>query len=197
MLIFSTPVKPPDEIDEIDISHRGRLRKRRIIPNNVEDQLAAKKPKPVKTETSQTAPSTSQPVIVQSGKTQLVDYADIIRHLKNTGGNTPILIKTTQGGRTVLTSVLPVSANSNINSNTTTAPPLQTIRIVSPNSVAQQTIASSVQPQALRIAMPGGGFVPATSKALQHPTIQNLLAGTVAGSKLLPKTSSPVSVIGK
>ncbi|XP_045177152.2 uncharacterized protein LOC123537483 [Mercenaria mercenaria] len=186
----STPIKPPEEIDEIDISHRGRLRKRRIIPNNVEDQLAVKKPKPVKSESSQSTPTTNQPVIVQSGKTQLVDYADIIRQLKNTGGNTPILIKTTQGGRTVLTSVLPVSANSNSNSNTTTTQALQTIRIVSPSSVAQQ----SVQPQALRIAVPSTGYLPATSKALQHPTIQNLLSGTVAGSKLLPKTSAAVTV---
>ncbi|XP_060572711.1 uncharacterized protein LOC132730744 [Ruditapes philippinarum] len=192
----STPVKPSDEIDEIDISHRGRLRKRRIIPNNVEDQLAAKKPKPVKTENAQATPTTSQPVIVQSGKTQLVDYADIIRQLKNTGGNTPILIKTTQGGRTVLTSVLPVNSNNNTNSTTTSAPAVQTVRIVSPNSVAQQMAAGTIQPQALRIAVTGGGFLPATSKALQHPTIQNLLAGTVAGTKLLPKTSTAVSVTG-
>lgn len=192
----STPVKPPEEVDEIDISHRGRLRKRRIIPNNVEDQLGVKKPKQVKSDVSQSTPTSSQPVIVQSGKTQLVDYADIIRQLKNTGGNTPILIKTTQGGRTVLTSVLPVCTNSNNNSSTASTSALQTVRIVSPSAGSSSTVTAPIQPQAVRIAVPGGGTFPATSKALQHPTIQNLLSGTVAGSKLLPKTAASVTVTG-
>lgn len=206
MFAFSTPVKPPEEVDEIDISHRGRLRKRRIIPNNVEDQMAVKKPKQVKSDTSQSTPTSSQPVIVQSGKTQLVDYADIIRQLKNTGGNTPILIKTTQGGRTVLTSVLPVNSNSNSDTNTTTVPALQTVRIVSPSSGvrivspssgALSTTTGTMQPQALRISVPSSGCLPATSRALQHPTIQNLLSGTVAGSKLLPKSTASVTITGK
>ncbi|KAL4225137.1 hypothetical protein ACF0H5_015830 [Mactra antiquata] len=186
----STPVKLPEEIEEIDISHRGRLRKRRIIPNNVEDQLAIKKPKPVvKTETTTSSlPTTNQPVIVQSGKTQLVDYADIIRQLQNTGGSAPILIKTTQGGRTVLTSVLPVNASSNNNSSSTQS--IQTVRIVSPSAGSISTVSGQIQPQAVKIALPGSSIVSATSKALQHPTIQNLLSGTVAGTKLLPKTSA-------
>lgn len=192
---YSTPVKPPEDIDEIDISHRGRLRKRRIIPNNVEDQMAVKRAK-IKSEVTVSASTAAQPVIVQSGKTQLVDYEDIIRQLKNTGTNAPILIKTTQGGRTVLTSVLPVSADSNSNSSTTSIPALQTIRIVSPNPGTQHTVSGQVLPQAVKITLPSTVMLPVTSRAMQHPTIQNLLTGSVAGTKLLPKSTSTCTVTG-
>ena len=159
----STPMKQTDD-EEIDVSQRGRLRKRRIIPNNVEDQYAVKKSRPPKTE-----PVTeSQPVIVQSGKTQFVDYADIIKKLQTNPAAKPLLFKTIRGGKTVITSVIPVSTST---CNTSAAVTMsqqevQPVTLQSPTEVVGQP--------PVRMAIPGG-----SGRVAQHPTIHTLLSSSV------------------
>ena len=190
-----------DDWDEIDISQRGRLRKRRIIPNNAEDQIAPKKAKP-KAEPSliQDTPTSTQPIIVQSGKSQMVDYSDILRQLKSVNskgtlppGMNPVLIKTTQGGRTLLTRVLPL--NTSDSNSKSVSQKLQNIRLISPLTLQQQLSGHNVN-----VSLPLTVNTSSSTKISQHPTIQNLLTGntstTLSGLKEPPsKTIAGSSMI--
>lgn len=192
--IYSTPVKAVDDIEEIDISQRGRLRKRRIIPNNVEDQYASKKPRQIAK--SDSTPSSSEAVIVQQSKTELVEYADIIRQLQNSTGIKPLLIKSNRGGRTVLTSVMPVGSAASDGSNKSSAPTgiVQSLHFATPLST--------------RTSMPGSILTPPVSeqadhpnsaKVSQHPTIRTLLSASLsaASNKALGPLNTAVFISSK
>ena len=168
MFYYSTPVKGVEDNEPIDVSQRGRLRKRRIIPNNVEDQFGSKKIRPaLKTEETQTA---AEPVIVQHSKTELVDYADIIRHLQNRQGGKPLLIRSSRGGRTVLTSVMPI-AQGGAEGETTT--------VELTGSIASPVLTNSQLHQQHM-------DTPDSVRVCQHPTIRTLLSTSLSSSSSKP-----------
>ena len=163
----STPVKFDESIEDIDISQRGRLRKRRIIPNNAEDQNPVKKSKlSVKSETLPSA-APQQPLVVQrpvegagqAGKI-LIGYSELIKQLKAAnpsalqGTNSPILLQTSQGGKVLVTSIVPSGNNS------------QKLRFVPPFS------ASATQSVPITMVT---STTSTSVKQSQHPTIQHLL----------------------
>ena len=166
----STPVKFDESSEEIDISQRGRLRKRRIIPNNAEDQNPVKRSKlSLKSENSSSTNS-QQPVFVhkpgdvtgQAGKI-LIGYSELIRQLKAVnpsglqGTNSPILLQTSQGGKVLVTSIVPSGVKGNTG--------VQNLRFVPPSS------ASAAQPVPITMAT-----TTTSVRQSQHPTIQHLLA---------------------
>ncbi|KAH3882257.1 hypothetical protein DPMN_006191 [Dreissena polymorpha] len=160
----STPIKALED-EEIDVSQRGRLRKRRIIPNNVEDQYAIKKSRQTKwtdVTSATTQTDQQQAVIVQSGKTQLVDYADIVRQLSSSNIMKPVLFKTVKGGKTVITSVIPISSNQFAVSGEDTA----TFRMTS----------CSMSTGRRPLIQPLESVHVVAEKPSQHPTIRTLLS---------------------
>ena len=162
----STPVKFEDSSEEIDISQRGRLRKRRIIPNNAEDQNPVKKSKVV---TKSETPSQPQNFVQKQGDSSgqagkiMIGYSELIRQLKAVspsgiqGTNSPILLQTSQGGKVLVTSIVPTGAKAN--------PNIQNLMFVN------QSSASNTQQASIAMAT-----TVSSMKQTQHPTIQHLLA---------------------
>ena len=173
----STPVKFEENSEDIDISQRGRLRKRRIIPNNIEDQNPVKKSKLSKSDSSH------QPVLVQkpaeaSGKIT-IGYSELIRQLKAVspsglqGTNSPILLQTSQGGKLLVTSIVPTGSKANAN-----------VQNITPVSKSSPTV-----PQMVPITIATTG-AQSTMKQSQHPTIQHLLAKPQSSEASSPNAAS-------
>ena len=113
--------------------------------------------------------SSHQPVLVQkpadaSGKIT-IGYSELIRQLKAVspsglqGTNSPILLQTSQGGKLLVTSIVPTGPKPNTNAQTLT-----------PVSKSSLTVS-----QAIPISVATASVL-STMKQSQHPTIQHLLA---------------------
>lgn len=94
-----------------------------------------------------------------------IGYSELIRQLKAVspsglqGTNSPILLQTSQGGKVLVTSIVPTGPKANQN--------IQNLTLVS------QSSASASQPVPITMATTGAV---SSVKQSQHPTIQHLLA---------------------
>lgn len=150
-----------DVEEEIDISLRGRLRKKRVIPNNVADLESAKKRKIVK-KTEPETPVHVPNILQKQVKTSSVNsyYGTLLTSLGQLSSlqsskgsamtNTPILIQTSQGPAVV----------TGLSSQT-----LANLKGISQQKGSSPSLANHplLQP------------VPGTSKHSAHPVMQQLL----------------------
>ncbi|KAK3608519.1 hypothetical protein CHS0354_010374 [Potamilus streckersoni] len=171
--------KGDDSNMETDISSRGRIRKRRIIPNNVEDQIAPKKAKII-IKSEQNAESVNIPAILQSPENSqtpgkvILNCSNLLQTLKGVpitnmlGGH---IVLTSQGGQTVLATINPEHASG--------------LRLLQTSSVlSSQHIKGKTELSTSSTSSPLAGSNHLQSNSLlssKHPTIQMLLSKTSPG----------------
>ncbi|XP_069132417.1 uncharacterized bromodomain-containing protein 10-like [Argopecten irradians] len=166
-----------EDVDDIDVSSRGRIRKRRIIPNNSEDPGTPKKRKLVNVSLPSTVPHVPN-ILQRPGK--MLPAIDLSSLDSSTASQ--ILLQTSSGNHTLLPS---------------------NVKLVSGDKVIQPQALSLLQrPVQLQQQMIGQGISHAkllqglsqhtlSSKQASHPVIQQLLSTSHhSGPRVSLSTSS-------
>ncbi|XP_033751211.1 uncharacterized protein LOC117335368 [Pecten maximus] len=151
-----------EDCDDIDVSSRGRIRKRRVIPNNSEDPGTPKKRKLVNVSLPSTVPHVPN-ILQRPGKT-LPSIG-----LSSLDGSTAsqILLQTSSGSHTLLPS------NVKLVSGEKVLQPQSLSLLQRPAQLQQQSLAEGISHAKL---LQGLSQHTLSSKQASHPVIQQLLS---------------------
>lgn len=103
--------EPQEDVD-FDVSSRGRIRKRRVIPNNSEDQGSAKKKKPNPTVTSSPVLPHVPAILQRQGKVNLP--STILSSSQGLGVTSQILLQTSTGNHIQLAGIGSSPSTANV-----------------------------------------------------------------------------------
>ncbi|OWF50715.1 hypothetical protein KP79_PYT00839 [Mizuhopecten yessoensis] len=159
--ISTTQTEIMDDCDDIDVSSRGRIRKRRVIPNNSEDPGTPKKRKLVNVSLPTTVPHVPN-ILQRPGKT-LPSIGPV-----DDSSASQILLQTSSGNHTLLTGL---PSNVKLVSGDKMFPP-QALSLLQRPAQLQQHSQSMSHARLLQ----GLSQHTLSSKQASHPVIQQLLS---------------------